>query len=90
MEYQLHDAQDWKQSESAAKSAGKNLNAQTWQKGLDSIGKIELANTPIASFGPNKPDGQDSFQLLKHDPTWTTTSSKPEFISIGQPISLSR
>ena len=72
------------------KAAGADLTYDSFTKGLEAIGKIELPAAPEASFGPNKPDGQDSFQLLKHDPTWTTTSSKPEFISIGQPISLSR
>jgi hypothetical protein len=69
-----------------AKAAGKNLNNVTLAKGIESLGKIELANNPIASFGPNKLDGQDQFQLEKFDPTWKQGQGKPQFIGIGQPI----
>jgi ABC-type branched-subunit amino acid transport system substrate-binding protein len=72
----------------AAEAAGKNLDNQTWQHGLESIGKIELANTTNASFGPHKPDGQDSFQLMQHDPAWTPDTNTPEFTPIGEPITL--
>lgn len=72
----------------AAKAAGRDLNNQTFEQGLESLGPIPLANTPTASFGPGKPDGQDSFQLVKHDPTWTTNSAKSEFIPIGEPITM--
>ena len=73
----------------AAKAAGPNLTQQTWEKGLESVTTIATAAAPIGSFGPGKPDAQDSFQLEKSDPTWKpTTSSKAEFIPIGQPITL--
>ena len=72
----------------AATAAGTNLTPATWAKGLGSIGKIALPLAPIGSFGPNKPDAQDSFQLMKQDPTWTSKSSKQEFIALGQPITL--
>jgi ABC-type branched-subunit amino acid transport system substrate-binding protein len=72
----------------AAEAAGENLNQDTWQKGLESIGKIELPAAPVASFGPNKPDGQDSFQLMQHDPAWTADSTEPEFTPIGAQITL--
>jgi hypothetical protein len=74
----------------AAKAAGPNLTPATWQKGLESIGKIETSGAPVASFGPNKPDGQDSFQLVKHDPKWEPGSSEQEFIPIGEPITLTK
>jgi ABC-type branched-subunit amino acid transport system substrate-binding protein len=72
----------------AAKRAGPNLTNETWAKGLEAIGKIAEPLAPIASFGPNKYDGQDSFVMVKHDPTWKPGSTKPEFIAIGQPIIL--
>jgi ABC-type branched-subunit amino acid transport system substrate-binding protein len=72
----------------AAEQAGENLNQETWQKGLESIGDIELPAAPVASFGPNKPDGQDSFQLMQHDPAWTPDTTMPEFTPIGAPITL--
>ena len=72
----------------AAEKAGKDLNQHTWEQGLESLGKIALPTSPNASFGPNKPDGQDSFQLERQDPSWTTKSSAPEFIPIGKPILL--
>ncbi len=73
-----------------AEAAGANLTQETWLKGLESVGKIELPSAPVASFGPNKPDGQDSFQLQKHDPAWKAGSTDPEFISIGEPITFTQ
>ncbi|HEY1737215.1 MAG TPA: hypothetical protein VGI86_00810, partial [Acidimicrobiia bacterium] len=72
----------------AARRAGRNLNNETFEKGLEAIGKIAEPLAPVASFGPNKPDGQDSFVMVKQDPTWKPGSTKPEFIPIGQPITL--
>jgi hypothetical protein len=72
----------------AAKAAGPDLDDQTFAKGLASIGKIELAGVPVASFGPNKPDGQDSFQLLKLDPDWKQGQGKQQFTAIGSPLTL--
>ena len=54
----------------AAKAAGPNLTNETFAKAIASLDKISLPAAPVASFGPNKPDGQDSFQLQKHDPSW--------------------
>jgi ABC-type branched-subunit amino acid transport system substrate-binding protein len=71
-----------------AKAAGPNLNNETLQKGIESLGKIELANAPVASFAPNKLDGQDSFQLVKFDPTWKQGQGKSQFIPVGEPIGL--
>jgi hypothetical protein len=71
-----------------AKAAGANLTPQTWATGLESVGKMALPYRAIASFGPNKPDGQDSFILEQHDPKWTPTATTSEFIPIGQPITL--
>jgi ABC-type branched-subunit amino acid transport system substrate-binding protein len=71
-----------------AKAAGPNLNNDTLEKGIESIGKVELASTPIASFGPNKLDGQDSFQLQKFDPSWKQGQGRPQFIAIGPPVVL--
>jgi ABC-type branched-subunit amino acid transport system substrate-binding protein len=72
----------------AAEAAGANLTNDSFQKGLESVGKIELANTPTASFGPGKPDGQDSFQLLKFDPTWKEGEGKQQNVPVGKPITL--
>jgi hypothetical protein len=72
----------------AAEAAGKNLNQQTWQKGLESIGNIALPVAPIASFGPDKPDGQDSFQLMQHDPNWKPGGTTPEFVPLGEQITM--
>jgi ABC-type branched-subunit amino acid transport system substrate-binding protein len=72
-----------------AKAAGSNLTAASWEKGLESLGKIVLPASPVASFAPNKPDAQDSFQLMQHDPAWTPTATTPEFKPLGEPITLS-
>jgi hypothetical protein len=74
----------------AAKAAGPNLTQETWKKGLESLGKMALPTEPVASFGPGKTDGQDTFQLVRHDPSWKVGSPKPEFIAIGEPITLTR
>ena len=71
-----------------ANKAGPNLTPQTWLKGLESIGKIVLPAAPVASFAPGKPDGQDSFQLVKFNPAYTPNSNVPEFIPVGAPITL--
>jgi hypothetical protein len=73
-----------------AKAAGPNLTNETFRQGVESIGEIALANTPTASFGPGKPDGQDSFQLTKWDTTWKTGSDKDQFLPIGSPITLTK
>ena len=72
----------------AATKAGKNLNQQTFEQGLESIGKISLPVAPVASFAPKKPDGQDSFQLMRQDPKWKNGDSTPEFLPVGKPITL--
>jgi ABC-type branched-subunit amino acid transport system substrate-binding protein len=72
----------------AAKAAGPNLTNDTFKSGLESLGKISLPNTPAASFGPNKDDGQDSFQLFSFDPTWKQGSGKPQYNAVGSPITL--
>jgi hypothetical protein len=71
-----------------AKAAGANLNNQTLEQGIESLGKMEFANGTIGSFAPNKLDAQDSFQLVKFDPTWKQGEAKPQFIPIGQPVVL--
>ena len=70
----------------AAKAAGANLTDASWEKGLESIGSLPLPNAPVCSFGPNKPDCQDSFQLAKFNPAWKPNSSTPQYIPTGQPI----
>jgi ABC-type branched-subunit amino acid transport system substrate-binding protein len=72
----------------AAKNAGADLNQETWAQGLAKIGSIALPEAPTASFGPNKFDGQDSFVLQRFNPAWTSKSSRPEFITIGQAITV--
>ena len=71
-----------------ANAAGADLTPEKWLKGLESVGKIELAAAPESSFGPGKPDGQDSFQLVKFNPAWTPTSGVQQFIPVGAPITL--
>jgi ABC-type branched-subunit amino acid transport system substrate-binding protein len=74
----------------AATKAGPDLTYDTFMKALQSLGKIELPASPIASFGPNKPDGQDSFQLMKMNPQWKAGSTGiTELLPVGQPITLS-
>jgi ABC-type branched-subunit amino acid transport system substrate-binding protein len=69
-----------------AKAAGPNLTNETFERGVASLGKIELANTATASYGVDKFDGQDSFQLGKFDPTWKEGEGKNQFIALGSPI----
>jgi hypothetical protein len=72
----------------AAKAAGANLTPQTWEKGLASLGRIALPGVPAASFGRGKLDGQDSFQLMRFNPAWKAGSSEPQFLPLGDPITL--
>lgn len=71
-----------------AKAAGKDLNQQTWLKGVESIGRFSSPVAPVASFGPGKLDAQDTFQLEQHDPRWKPNSNIDEFIPIGAPLTL--
>ena len=71
-----------------AKAAGTNLTNETLTAGIESLGKIELPNTLVASFGPDKLDGQDLFQLQKFDPTWKEGEGKSQFINVGEPVTL--
>ena len=63
------------------------LNNETFEKGVESLGEVDLG-APNTSFGPNKFDGQDEFQLFKIDPTWKEGSGKDQLIAIGSPITL--
>ncbi len=72
----------------AAKAAGKDLNNETFAKGVESLGAVDLPAAPKSSFGPNKFDGQDQFQLFRIDPTWKQGSGKDQLIAIGSPITL--
>jgi hypothetical protein len=70
-----------------AKAAGANLTPDTWLKGLEGVGKIELAAAPQASFAPNKPDGQDSFQLMQYNKQYVPGGSGvQQMLPVGQPI----
>jgi Periplasmic binding protein len=69
-----------------AKKAGGNLTPETWLNGLESVGKIELAASPIASFAPNKPDGQDSFQLVKYNPAYKPDTGVAQLLPVGGQI----
>jgi ABC-type branched-subunit amino acid transport system substrate-binding protein len=73
----------------AAKAAGTNLTNATWQHGLESIGKIAVPNAPISSFGPNKADANDNFQLEQFNRAWKPGSTVEEFKPIGQPVTTS-
>jgi ABC-type branched-subunit amino acid transport system substrate-binding protein len=70
----------------AAEAAGPNLTPETWMQGLESLGTIALPSVPAASFGPGKPDGQDTFQLAVFNPEWTPDSDVPQFLPEGDPI----
>ncbi|HWS48403.1 MAG TPA: ABC transporter substrate-binding protein [Acidimicrobiia bacterium] len=65
-----------------ATAAGANLDNATFEKGIESLGRVPS----IGSFGPNKLDAQDTFQLLKFDPTWKQGQGKPQLLPIGQPV----
>jgi ABC-type branched-subunit amino acid transport system substrate-binding protein len=73
---------------SAAEAAGNNLTQETWQQGLESLGSLPNEPGTPMSFGPGKPDGQDSFQLAKLDPTWEEGSSEPQLLPVGEQIIL--
>jgi hypothetical protein len=70
----------------AAKAAGADLTNETWAKGLASLGTVELPVANPGSFGPNKPDAQDRFQLMKFNPEFKSGTTIPQFIAIGDPI----
>jgi hypothetical protein len=70
----------------AAKAAGPDLTYDSFMKGLASLGKIDLPGIPAASFGPNKPDAQDSFQFVRINPQWKPNSTVQEFLPTGGPI----
>jgi hypothetical protein len=72
----------------AAKAAGADLTYDSFMKGLESLGKLQIAGVPAASFGPNKPDAQDSFQLVKFNPAWKPGTTTQEFLPVGPPINL--
>jgi ABC-type branched-subunit amino acid transport system substrate-binding protein len=72
----------------AAKAAGPNLTYQSFQQGLSSLGTIVLPIAPVASFRPNKPDGQDSFQLMQLNPAWKPGSSVAQLLPLGAPTTL--
>jgi branched-chain amino acid transport system substrate-binding protein len=67
----------------AAKAAGPNLTPQTWEQGLQSLGSIQVASGTTTSFGPNKPDGQDSFVLQKYNPAWKSGSDVLQMLPVG-------
>src|SRR5262249_38651310 len=70
----------------AAKKAGTNLTYDSFTKAIESLGTFSIPETPVASFGPNKHDAQDSFQLLKFNPVWKNGSTAPQFLPLGAPI----
>ena len=70
----------------AAKAAGPKLTYGTWQKGVGSLHSIDLPTSPVSSFGPDKPDAQDSFQLAKFNPAWKPDSSAAQMLGVGKPI----
>jgi hypothetical protein len=72
----------------AAEAAGKNLNNESFAKGLASLGTIDLPSAPDGSFGPHKSDAQNRFQLQKLDPTWKQGSGKQQFLDVGSPVTL--
>jgi hypothetical protein len=72
----------------AATKAGPDLTYATFTKALASLGPISLPGGSPASFGPNKPDAQDSFQLMQLNPAWKSGSTVREFLPLGSSITL--
>jgi ABC-type branched-subunit amino acid transport system substrate-binding protein len=73
----------------AATKAGADLTYDSFVNALESLGKIAIAASPVASFAPNKPDGQDSFQLMKMNPAWKPGSTGiQQLLPVGSPITL--
>lgn len=52
-----------------ATAAGPDLTHETFVAGAESLGEIELPNTPLASLGPGKIDATDGMRLGAFDPT---------------------
>jgi hypothetical protein len=72
----------------AAKAAGKVLNNDTFRKGLESLGKIQLATFDTASFGPNKYDGLDALSMYSFNPKYVEGSGGQQFIEEGDAVNL--
>jgi ABC-type branched-subunit amino acid transport system substrate-binding protein len=72
--------------EQAAKAAGPVLNDATFREGIESLGELEVAAAPQSSFGPGKYDGQDSFQLMAYNTSYTREGDEPMLVPTGKPI----
>ncbi len=72
----------------AAEAAGDVLNNDTFRKGIESLGEIELAGSPDASFGPGKYDGQNALAMYTYDPSYVEGSGDPPFIEDDEVVEL--
>ena len=72
----------------AARAAGPNLTNDTLRKGAESLGRLDVPGIGTATFRPGKLDGQNSFQLIRLNKDWTTTSTVQEFTPVGGTISI--
>jgi hypothetical protein len=73
----------------AAEAAGKVLNNDTFRKGIESLGDMDLASFNGASFGPGKYDGLNTLSMYTYDPSYVEGSGDPPFIEEGDPVELS-
>jgi ABC-type branched-subunit amino acid transport system substrate-binding protein len=71
-----------------ATKAGKYLNNETLAKGVESLGKVELADGTIGSFGPDKLHAQDEFWLGTFNKAWKDGSTENQFEPVGKSVTL--
>jgi hypothetical protein len=72
----------------AATAAGPDLTQESFARGLASLGPIQIPSAARASFGANKPDANDEFQLMRFNPAWKSGSEIAQFLPIGDPVTL--
>lgn len=63
-----------------AAAAGPDLNNETLQAAIDSLGPIALPNQPFGSFGPGKYDAQDGVALIQYD---SSIGEDGDFVNIS-------
>jgi hypothetical protein len=71
-----------------AEAAGDELNANSFEEGIESVGEISLFWSPNSSFGPDKYDAPDELQLYRFNPAWTPDVAEELGLPVGEPISL--
>lgn len=70
----------------AALAAGPDLNHQTWAEGVISIGDFTMPDGRLGSFGPDKPDAPDEFELVQLDPAFDPDEGGQPYVLIGEPL----